>query len=144
MWPTVICTYCRFLLYLSFCPSPLPLHLQGVGEPPLFLAASVFFAIKDAIRSFRKEQGDASLFELWAPATAERIRMACRDQFTEMVCAQTLHGVKCSLLDNLIPPFIFSSMCRLIRNREKGMVDIHLSGMSYHEFMLKLHFSENK
>ena len=59
--------------------------LQAVGEPPLFLASSVYFAIKDAIRVFRKENGSMELFELMVPATAERIRMACQDQFTKMV-----------------------------------------------------------
>ena len=59
--------------------------LQAVGEPPLFLASSVYFAIKDAIRIFRKENGSMELFELMVPATAETIRMACQDQFTKMV-----------------------------------------------------------
>ena len=65
--------------------------LQAVGEPPLFLAASVYYAIKDAIKTFRREQGDTSPFNLMAPATAERIRMACQDQFTEMVGDQCSH-----------------------------------------------------
>ena len=58
-------------------------HLQAVGEPPLFLASSVYFAIKDAIRVFRKENGSVELFELMVPATAEKVRMACQDQFTK-------------------------------------------------------------
>ncbi|XP_019862049.1 PREDICTED: xanthine dehydrogenase/oxidase-like [Amphimedon queenslandica] len=57
---------------------------KAVGEPPLFLAGSVFFAIKDAIRSARISRGHHPVFDLWAPATAERIRLACKDQFTEM------------------------------------------------------------
>ena len=68
------------LLHVSFS-----FFSQAVGEPPLFLASSVFFAIKDAIRYFRKDNGCLATFELWAPATVERIRMACQDQFTEMV-----------------------------------------------------------
>ena len=56
-----------------------------MGEPPLFLAASVFFAIKDAIRHARVDSGHSPVFDLIVPATAERIRMACEDQFTEMV-----------------------------------------------------------
>lgn len=51
----------------------------------MFLAGSVFFAIKDAIRSARISRGHDPVFDLWAPATAERIRLACKDQFTEMV-----------------------------------------------------------
>jgi xanthine dehydrogenase/oxidase len=58
---------------------------KAVGEPPLFLAASVFYGIKDAIKSARKDQGVVGPFNLDAPATAERIRMACVDQFTEKV-----------------------------------------------------------
>ena len=60
-------------------------HMQAVGEPPLFLAASVFFAIKDAITAARKESGVSGYFRLDSPATCERIRMACVDQFTQQV-----------------------------------------------------------
>ena len=60
-------------------------NLQAVGEPPLFLAASVFFAIKDAISSARRDRGVTGHFRLDTPATCERIRMACVDQFTEQV-----------------------------------------------------------
>lgn len=56
---------------------------KGVGEPPFFLGSSVLFAIKNACRSARI---DANLpdefFTLQAPATAERIRLACADTFT--------------------------------------------------------------
>ena len=67
---------------------------KAVGEPPLFLAASVFWAIKvgffwkekgntttcrhsdiqDAVRSARTESEASSEFQLESPATAERIR----------------------------------------------------------------------
>lgn len=57
---------------------------KAVGEPPLFLAASVFFAIKDAIVAARLESGLSGPFRLDSPATAERIRIACVDQFTRM------------------------------------------------------------
>lgn len=56
---------------------------KAIGEPPLFLAASVFFAAKDAIMSARGDVGKAQVFQLNSPATPERIRMACEDQFTE-------------------------------------------------------------
>ena len=59
--------------------------IQGIGEPPLFLASSVFFAIKEAIKSARAERGITGPFDFWSPATAERIRMICKDQFVEMV-----------------------------------------------------------
>ena len=62
---------------------------QGIGEPPLSLASSVFLAIKDAVRSARKDffisSTNDSLFQFDSPATAERIRLACVDQFTQQV-----------------------------------------------------------
>lgn len=59
--------------------------LQAIGEPPLFLASSVFFATKDAIASARADAGHHGNFILPSPATPERVRMACEDQFTDMV-----------------------------------------------------------
>ena len=50
------------------------------------MASSVFFAIKDAIQSARAEIGLTEVFQLYSPATAERIRMACEDQLTRKVC----------------------------------------------------------
>lgn len=58
-----------------------------MGEPPLFLSASVFYAIKDAIYSARKDSGLTEPFRLDSPATPERIRNACVDIFTKMVIA---------------------------------------------------------
>nr|XP_043631064.1 xanthine dehydrogenase 1-like [Erigeron canadensis] len=55
---------------------------KAVGEPPFFLASSVFFAIKDAIIAARAESGSHGWFPLDNPATPERIRMACADEFT--------------------------------------------------------------
>lgn len=58
---------------------------QGVGEPPLFLAASVFFAILDGVSAARRDAGKTGEFEMDSPATCERIRMACADQIIEQV-----------------------------------------------------------
>ncbi|KAJ8045585.1 Xanthine dehydrogenase/oxidase [Holothuria leucospilota] len=58
---------------------------KAVGEPPLFLAASVFFAIRDAISSARADAGLTGDFRLDSPACAERIRLACEDEFVKMV-----------------------------------------------------------
>lgn len=55
---------------------------KAVGEPPFFLASAVFFAIKDAIAAARAEAGYSGWFPLDNPATPERIRMACTDEFT--------------------------------------------------------------
>ncbi|XP_048831374.1 xanthine dehydrogenase/oxidase-like [Brienomyrus brachyistius] len=57
---------------------------KAVGEPPLFLAASVFYAIKDAITAARAESGLNGPFRLDSPASAERIRVACEDKFIKM------------------------------------------------------------
>ncbi|XP_064080821.1 xanthine dehydrogenase/oxidase-like [Macrobrachium nipponense] len=58
---------------------------KGIGEPPLLLAASVFYAIKDAISSARADAGLDGVFRLDSPATAERIRMACPDFITRKI-----------------------------------------------------------
>ena len=58
-----------------------PYLLRGakeVGEPPLVLAGSVFFAVKHAIMSARKDQGCDEWFEMESPATVNRVREACK------------------------------------------------------------------
>ncbi|CAA7035675.1 unnamed protein product [Microthlaspi erraticum] len=52
---------------------------KAVGEPPFFLASSVFFAIKEAIKAARTEVGLTDWFPLETPATPERIRMEERE-----------------------------------------------------------------
>jgi xanthine dehydrogenase/oxidase len=54
------------------------LSSKEVGEPPLTLAATVFFAIKHAVLAAREAQGDSSWFALECPATVQRIAQACR------------------------------------------------------------------
>ena len=58
---------------------------QAVGEPPLFLAASVLLALKDAVGAARGEAGLSGPFRLDSPASPERIRLACQDRFTAQV-----------------------------------------------------------
>ncbi|XP_065071577.1 xanthine dehydrogenase/oxidase-like isoform X2 [Rhopilema esculentum] len=71
---------------LKDAPNPHAVYSsKGIGEPPLFLASSVFFAIKDAIIAARKERGLSAVFKMDAPATAERIRMACEDELTKRI-----------------------------------------------------------
>ena len=53
---------------------------KAVGKRPLFLSATVFFAIKYAIAAYRQCQES---FQLNIPATSERIRMACRDRLVD-------------------------------------------------------------
>jgi xanthine dehydrogenase/oxidase len=50
---------------------------KEVGEPPLVLANSVFFAIKDAVRASRLERNLSGLFRMDAPATVQEVRRAC-------------------------------------------------------------------
>lgn len=57
---------------------------KGVGEPPLTLGCFHFFAIKDAVRSARIDHGlPKADFDMDAPATPERIRLACGDLLAE-------------------------------------------------------------
>ena len=58
---------------------------KAVGEPPLFLAASVLYAIKKAIRSAREDAGVDPDFYIDIPATAERIRLSCGDTLVNQV-----------------------------------------------------------
>uniref|UniRef100_A0A452RIH5 Xanthine dehydrogenase n=1 Tax=Ursus americanus TaxID=9643 RepID=A0A452RIH5_URSAM len=73
---------------LRDCPNKKAIYAsKAVGEPPLFLAASIFFAIKDAIHAARAKNPDCKmekLFRLDSPATPEKIRNACVDQFTTL------------------------------------------------------------
>lgn len=69
---------------MSGVPNPHAIHSsKAVGEPPFFLASSVFFAIKEAIRSARADEGapQGAHFTLYSPATSERIRTAIPDKF---------------------------------------------------------------
>lgn len=73
---------------LRDCPNKKAIYAsKAVGEPPLFLGASIFFAIKDAIRAARAQHTDnkiKELFRLDSPATPEKIRNACVDKFTTL------------------------------------------------------------
>lgn len=64
---------------------------KGVGEPPLALGAFHLFAIKDAIRSARQDNGlGGGPFDLISPATPERVRLACGDPILELASAGAL------------------------------------------------------
>lgn len=78
----------HFSLYIHLCTLSLSLKrtllLQGIGEPPFFLASSAFFAIRNAIKASRSENNvttsrEKDYFLLNLPCTSERIRMACLD-----------------------------------------------------------------
>lgn len=71
---------------LKGAPNPRAVYSsKAVGEPPLFLASSIFFAIRDAIEEARKEEGLDTKFKFISPATSARIRMACQDNITNKV-----------------------------------------------------------
>jgi xanthine dehydrogenase large subunit len=55
---------------------PTPYRSKAVGEPPLMLALSAFFALRDAVSASVDHQAPVSLN---APATPERILLACED-----------------------------------------------------------------
>ncbi|XP_038979408.1 xanthine dehydrogenase-like [Phoenix dactylifera] len=77
---------------LQGAPNPKAIHSsKAVGEPPFFLASAVLFAIKDAIIAARAEEGYHGWFPLDNPATPERIRMACIDDFTRPFASDDYH-----------------------------------------------------
>ncbi|HSU59675.1 MAG TPA: molybdopterin cofactor-binding domain-containing protein [Bryobacteraceae bacterium] len=57
---------------------------KEVGEPPLVLANSVFFAIKAAIRASRLERGLSGLFRFDAPATVQEVRRVCEVSLADL------------------------------------------------------------
>lgn len=61
---------------------------KEVGEPPLVLASTVFFAIKYAVRASRVERGLDGLFRMDAPATVQEVRRACAVTSAHLAGAQ--------------------------------------------------------
>jgi xanthine dehydrogenase/oxidase len=53
---------------------------KGIGEPPLFLGATVLFALREALMSARRDNGVKEYLALDSPATAERLRLAVGDE----------------------------------------------------------------
>jgi xanthine dehydrogenase/oxidase len=70
---------------------------KGIGEPPLFLGSTVFFALREAVRSARQMNGKGididtgsgegeKVSRMWnmdSPATSERLRLAVGDDLVE-------------------------------------------------------------
>ncbi|KAJ3065963.1 hypothetical protein HK102_007769 [Quaeritorhiza haematococci] len=67
---------------------------KAVGEPPLFLGASVFWAVREAVKAAREENGLPGYFRFDSPATSERIRMACGDKLAAMAKTVAKEGEK--------------------------------------------------
>lgn len=62
------------VIYSHTC---LHFFVQGIGEPPLLLAASVHLALREAVNAARKDHGLSDNYKLECPATPEIIRMGC-------------------------------------------------------------------
>lgn len=52
---------------------------KGIGEPPLFMGATVLFALREALVSARMDNGVSEPLVLDSPATAEKLRLAVGD-----------------------------------------------------------------
>lgn len=64
---------------------------KAIGEPPFYLGASVFNAIKDAVVSARQESAPG-YFEMRMPATSERIRMYAADNLASKALDKVYDG----------------------------------------------------
>ena len=67
---------------------------RGVGEPPLFLGAAVFFAIRDALKAARRQWKCEDVLSLKSPATVERIRISCADPIVQRAEVKPQEGEK--------------------------------------------------
>ena len=67
---------------------------RGVGEPPLFMGSSVFYAIRDALKAARKQYGVEDVLQLQSPATPERIRVSCADPIIKRAYVEPKEGEK--------------------------------------------------
>ncbi|KAK6953825.1 hypothetical protein Daesc_003787 [Daldinia eschscholtzii] len=56
---------------------------KGIGEPPLFLGSTVFFALREAVKAAREMNGVTEPLVLDAPATAEKLRLAVGDELVK-------------------------------------------------------------
>ena len=65
---------------------------KAIGEPPLCLAVSVFFAIREAIKAAQGPD-KSYIVHLTSPATAEKIRMACQDDIVEKVRVENVYFI---------------------------------------------------
>lgn len=67
---------------------------KGIGEPPLFLGSTVLFALRDALRSARDDNGVLEPLTLDSPATAERLRLSVGDELVKMATVLPKGGEK--------------------------------------------------
>ena len=75
-----------------------PLRTLGIGEPPLFLGASVLFALREAVKAARERVAvDAQaigVVQLDSQATAERLRVAVGDWIVQWAKVEAQEGEK--------------------------------------------------
>jgi xanthine dehydrogenase/oxidase len=67
---------------------------KGVGEPPLFLGATVLFALREALVSARRDNGIVAPLVLDSPATAEKLRLAVGDEILKKGTVVSEEGEK--------------------------------------------------
>ena len=60
---------------------------KEIGEPPLCLAGTVYFAVKHAILASRTERGKPDWFRLDMPCTVQRVREACEVEIKALTLA---------------------------------------------------------
>lgn len=65
---------------------------KGIGEPPLFLGSTVFFALREAVKAAREMNGVTEPLVLDAPATAEKLRLAVGDEFVKRAAVVPKEG----------------------------------------------------
>ncbi|KAF2133020.1 xanthine dehydrogenase/oxidase [Dothidotthia symphoricarpi CBS 119687] len=66
---------------------------KGIGEPPLFMGSTVFFALREAVKAAREMNKASNVgWGLDSPATAERLRLAVGDELSRMARTERKEG----------------------------------------------------
>ncbi|KAF2085591.1 hypothetical protein K490DRAFT_58488 [Saccharata proteae CBS 121410] len=65
---------------------------KGIGEPPLFLGATVFFALREAVAAARRGNRVEGALVMDSPATAERLRLAVGDELSRRAVVRREEG----------------------------------------------------
>jgi xanthine dehydrogenase/oxidase len=57
---------------------------KGIGEPPLFMGSTVFFALREAVKAAREMNGQDTVgWKFDSPATSEKLRLAIGDDLVK-------------------------------------------------------------
>lgn len=71
---------------------------KGIGEPPLFMGATVLFALREAVKAARAElavgEMKGKILVMDSPATPERLRLAIGDQIVQWATVEAKAGEK--------------------------------------------------